>query len=189
MNSIDQLIKDIESAFEAVVLGDGVGLWQGQALDDYATTDEVQAARDKDEKHDWRRLAPKDLNRCHSSLSFFDAYGMRFHLPAFMITDLRGEFEHSLEFSITHFFTDVDKDTVVKLAKCYKRPGERDKTNFEYGCQKFDILNQAQAKAVVSYLSYLLEQYPNDQRGPFTLGGKLEESLLNYWFARASIQL
>jgi len=83
-----QVIDLIRSAFKGVVLGNGIGLHEGQGLDDYADKATCQAYRDKDEKIDWEAIPVEELNRCYSSLSFFDAEGMRFHLPAFMIADL-----------------------------------------------------------------------------------------------------
>jgi hypothetical protein len=44
-----------------------------------------------------------DLNRCASSLSFFDAEGMRFHLPAYLIADLEGTLEQDVVFHLTCF--------------------------------------------------------------------------------------
>ena len=78
----------IREAFAGVALGDGIGLWQGQALDDYADDAIIAESRSRDETEEWTRLSAGDLNRCHSSLSFFDAAGMRFHLPAFLLSEL-----------------------------------------------------------------------------------------------------
>jgi hypothetical protein len=41
------------------------------------------------------------LQNCQSSLSFFNANGMKFHLPAYIIGSLRGEVDAPL-FHITH---------------------------------------------------------------------------------------
>ena len=48
------------------------------------------AARAQDEKLDWAAIPPESLLHCDSSLSFFDADGMRFHLPAFLIPEILG---------------------------------------------------------------------------------------------------
>ena len=83
----------IEKAFFCVKLGSGVGLFEGQALDDYESEEEQKRKRERDEEEDWRRIEAKHLNACHSSLSFFDPLGMRFHLPAFICCELRGEYQ------------------------------------------------------------------------------------------------
>ena len=85
-----RVIDLIRAAFKGVVLGNGIGLREAQGLDDYADQATCQAYRDRDEKLHWEAIPAEEMNRCYSSLSFFDAEGMRFHLPAFMIADLEG---------------------------------------------------------------------------------------------------
>ena len=43
----------VHSAFDGVTLGDGVGLFEGQGLDDYADAATRARYRAKDEKEDW----------------------------------------------------------------------------------------------------------------------------------------
>lgn len=78
-----------------VTLGGGVGLSEAQALDDYASNEVRAACRAGDEKSDWAAIPLKDLNRHSGSPAFLDAEGMRFHLPAYMIADLDGDYRHN----------------------------------------------------------------------------------------------
>lgn len=78
----------IRHAFRDVSLGNGIGLRQGRGLDNYADTKTLAAYRAEDEKLDWSAIPIKDLNRYNDALSFLDAEGMRFHLPAFLIASL-----------------------------------------------------------------------------------------------------
>lgn len=96
------LCRQIEGAFAGVTLGLGVGLMEGQGLDDYEDEKTRAMYREQDEKDDWQRIPVENLNRCRSSLSFFDCFGMRFHLPAFMIADLRRESLSGVEFFLYH---------------------------------------------------------------------------------------
>lgn len=98
----DALIIMISEAFRGITLGDGVGLQQAQGLDDYDDEATCSAYREGDEKEDWRAISSDDLNRCNSSLSFFDAEGMRFHLPGYIIAELRGEYDFGMSFCLTH---------------------------------------------------------------------------------------
>jgi hypothetical protein len=98
----DELIITISEAFRGVTLGNGVGLQQAQGLDDYEDEETCAAYREGDEKEDWRAISSDELNGCQSSLSFFDAEGMRFHLPAYMIAELRGEYDFGMSFCLTH---------------------------------------------------------------------------------------
>lgn len=91
----------IREAFSGVTFGNGVGLWQGQALDDCADAATIAEHRTRDEKDDWTLLTIEDLNRCHSSLCFFDAEGMRFHIPAFLLAELEGTLSNGVMFNLT----------------------------------------------------------------------------------------
>ena len=80
-----RLLDSIERAFHGVELGNGVSLHEAKVVDDYDTRAQRLAARTSDEKHDWRKLIddPKLLQLCRlGALSFFDAAGLKFHLPA-----------------------------------------------------------------------------------------------------------
>ena len=80
----------IRVAFAGVTLGDGIGLRQANGLDDYADPLTLAALRLQDEKHDWQAISFEDLDRFYCSLPFFNAEGMRFHLPAYLVADLAG---------------------------------------------------------------------------------------------------
>ncbi|MFZ6873973.1 DUF6714 family protein [Undibacterium sp. Di27W] len=91
-----ELRQEIQYAFAGVQLGDGIGLYEARGIDHHVSEEDCAACRANDEKTDWRRIKLEDLNRCNSSLSFFDAAGMRFHLPAFMQADLGEDVEFDL---------------------------------------------------------------------------------------------
>lgn len=97
-----EVAKVIDQAFDNVKLGAGVGLGEAQGLDDYEDAATRAKYREQDEKEDWRRIPAETLNRCNSSLSFFDAEGMRFHLPAFLTAELRGEYDFDVSFHLTN---------------------------------------------------------------------------------------
>jgi hypothetical protein len=89
-----QLLAQIDRAFAEVELGDGVSLHESQVIDNYGTAEERRIAREPDEKADWRRLVDHpDLTVYFSvgfgGLSFLDAVGVRFHLPACLYRAVR----------------------------------------------------------------------------------------------------
>ncbi len=104
----------IEAAFAEVRLGSGIGLHEARALDDYADGSTQAAARAEDEKEDWQKISAATLRERNSSLSFFDAAGMRFHLPAFLICDLQGEYGFDLDFKLTQL-SDYSKNQFTLL--------------------------------------------------------------------------
>ena len=96
----DILISKIIETFKDVKLKGGVGLNEAQGLDDYADKETLIELNRKDEKDNWQKIPSKELNRCHSSLSFFDQNGMRFHLPAYMIVDIKDEYDFDMAFHL-----------------------------------------------------------------------------------------
>lgn len=85
----ERVASIVRDAFQGVVLGEGVGLWQAQGIDEYADAETLARFRARDEKLDWSAISNADLDRCQSSLSFVDAEGMRFLLPAYLISELQ----------------------------------------------------------------------------------------------------
>ena len=108
-----------------------IGLWEAQAIDNYETIEVRKKNRDNDEKEDWSRISHNDLQKCHSSLSFFDAESMRFHLPTFIIASLHGKTDDPV-----FYLTQLDDTKKSKLA----------------------LLNQEQKKAIAMYLEWCLKQ-------------------------------
>lgn len=125
----DSVRDAIVRAFSGVGLGGGVGLREAQAMDGYDDEATRAACRRDDERDDWRLIRPADLNRCNSSLSFFDAEGMRFHLPAFLVADLDGVYEFGMAFHLTHLDS--------------------------HGIGQYSLLSPEQRAAVRRYLQYI----------------------------------
>jgi len=96
-----QAVEDaIRAAFDGVTLEDGVGITEGLEIDAYAGPEARANARQHDEKDDWASIPYDLLNSAATSLSFFDAKGMRFHLPAYLIADLRGQLTQDIRFHL-----------------------------------------------------------------------------------------
>lgn len=99
----DRICSMISAAFADVKLGEGIGLWEAQGLDDYEDEQTCMKYRERDEKLNWKIITDEDLERCNSSPSFLDAEGFRFHLPAFMIADLRDAYGFDFIYSMINF--------------------------------------------------------------------------------------
>ncbi|MFC7339061.1 DUF6714 family protein [Haloferula chungangensis] len=97
-----QLRKRIIESFAGVTLGAGIGLWEAQAIDDRENDEVRLACRRRDETEDWSKLRLDTLQRCNSSPSFLDAEGFRFHLPAFMLSELEGRYGFAFFLSLIH---------------------------------------------------------------------------------------
>ncbi len=134
------LISTINTAFENVTLGNGVGLSEADAIDSYQDLQTRAAYREKDEKLDWKKIPSSSLNEYNSSLSFFDAEGMRFHLPAFLLADLNEEYNFGMTFALTHLS--------------------------DYRKSQFELLSPDQRKAIKLFLEYLLNDEAFDYEAP-----------------------
>lgn len=86
----EAVMDQIHQAFAGVELGGGIGLIQGDYLDTGVSEEVSRGLAARDERHDWTRLADAALNHCAAALSFTDAEGYRFLVPAFMCCELRG---------------------------------------------------------------------------------------------------
>lgn len=82
-----ELIEEIKSNFDGVSLGDGIGLFEADAIDNNASKVATQFARIKDRElwTNWREIPSGVIARSSSALCFADIAGMRFLLPAFMV--------------------------------------------------------------------------------------------------------
>ena len=129
MNEI--LCSKIREAFAGVKLGKGIGLHEADGQDDYEDAATCASYRASDEKDDWSRIPVEKLNKCFSSLSYFDPESMRFHLPAFLISDLQGTYNFDLSLCLTN------------------------PTDYDTG--QFDLFSDTQRSAVRDYLLHIAE--------------------------------
>ena len=92
MPDFQAAVVAFEKAFAAVKLGDGVGMLEANGLDDYADEQELRRLRELDERNCWQKISSDELNQNYCSFGYCDAEGGRFLLPAYLLCDLRGEY-------------------------------------------------------------------------------------------------
>lgn len=153
-----QLLTAIEDVFRGVELGSGISLHETVVIDNYGDSAERTAARLPDEKCDWQRLvSDPELARIAGvgGLSFYDAPGLRFHLPAYLslaVIDFdRADAGHVLEilmFTLTHFS--------------------------EYNVGRLSILSAPQRQCVRDVLAFLRAEYELES-------AELDEAIAGYW--------
>ena len=151
----EELIQKIILAFKDLKLEDGIGLWEGQGLDDYATPEECKKLREKDEKDNCQQIPVVDLYKCSSSLSFFDAKGMRFHLAPFLLSSLnvfKVEEDQLRENGL--LLKDYPApDIVFTLSSEIVFTLTYDLES-EYNIKQFSLLNTAQLQCIIHFLEY-----------------------------------
>ena len=121
--------EEIRAAFAGVRLEGGIGLREARGIDDHASESALQVMREQDEEEDWAAIPVANLQKYSDTLSFFDAKGLRFHLPAFLIAHLEGAMESVAVYHLTHFT--------------------------DWWLTKFSEFSSAQRRAVRSYLLLL----------------------------------
>lgn len=148
--AVERLIR---KAFSGVTLEDGIGLMEGLEIDSYSDGDVRAAARETDEKMDWAAIPAEFLNGAATSLSYFDAKGMRFHLPAYLIADLHGELHQDIRYHLDSRALD----------------------------SRFSLLSSEQKAAVRHYLELQLEVLP-EPNFQFEQSA-IRESINGFWAA------
>lgn len=85
MEKAEQLIAEIEAAFDGVRLGGGATLHEAVAFEgtDYATPEKRQRVRALDPQTRWQDIPDSSLEQCEHFFAV-DEEGFRFHLPAYM---------------------------------------------------------------------------------------------------------
>ncbi len=153
----EELIQQILLAFKDVKLEKGVGLIEAQAIDMYASPEERSEYRSRDETENWDKIPVSHLYRYWDSISFFDAEGMRFHLPVFLLLDLE-YFEDAvermfderpvqgsapdMEFHLTSVLNYLDDESKV---------GRQMR---EFDLERFSLLNEEQVACVIDFLKF-----------------------------------
>ncbi len=140
-----QLIGKIYTAFDGVLLEDGVGLWEGKALDEYLQGTDYEKLKSKDERLDWQKIPIGTLYKCSSSLSFFDAKGMRFHLGLLLLFTLDVFLEEEDALNRDTTFTYLPPEVFFALTH---------ELESDYSKNRFALLNTAQMECVIAFLEY-----------------------------------
>jgi len=166
MTNREQLTQQINDSFQNVRLDDGIGLWEAQGLDDRLTSQECRKLRVKDEKENWKNIPLIDLYRCSSSLSFFDAKGIRFHLPILLLFAI-GFFEKEqkdlFEKGLTEGCSEPDIEFhLIDMISHQKNKDDIDEFNKKYYTELCCLLNTEQLKCIKHFLEFKrceLEEY------------------------------
>lgn len=159
-----QLLDTIDRAFRGVELGEGVSLHETVLIDLYEGPEARQEARVMDEKHDWRKLVGDPaLVQLGFALCFYDATGLRFHLPVY------------LSLAVTDFDLREDAGDVLESLMFQL-------TNLcEYNLERFSILDSPQRRCVKDVLVYLRDEYELESL-------ELDEAIAGYWNSEPTVE-
>jgi hypothetical protein len=145
----DAVIAEIKAAFDGVSREDGTTLHQAVAIDDDKSAEEELAARRLDQEQRWQDVSDDDIDACCPALSFLDAKGFRYYLPAFMLRGLKN-------FSI---FNDALYSCEYHLL--YESGKSLRKSEPASIAEKYQ-LSGAQCKAAAMFLRFIADFEPQD---------------------------
>jgi hypothetical protein len=138
---------------------------------------------------DWRGIEARFLDGHASALSFFSEAGFRFFLPAYLISDLRGQlYTADPLFHLTHGFSDWttevpagDRTLAIKHGKSAfinpRRYGAM--TSYDYARHRLSIFTREEAGAIVAYLEFKRDADPDviDKQA-------IDAALESFWLER-----
>jgi hypothetical protein len=157
-NQKEHVLQLIYESFDQVLLEDGVSLHKTIEIDNYGATDKEEAQIKNDERKDWKKLVDDpELEKIDGigGLCFYDAKGLRFHLPAYMCLTIHkphANITESLMFTLTHL-------------EAYNR-------------ERFSILTVEQRKAVKVFLTYI--RYNTGFAFEYNFA-EIEAAIRDYW--------
>jgi hypothetical protein len=131
----EDVILEIERAFDGVARDDGITLHEARALDDYASDAERAQARLRDTESRWQDVPQEDIEREYTIFSFLDDRGFRYYLPAYM-TWMLCHFDHTHSASLD--------STVFALEPS------------SYFSKRATLFDHAQATAILHFLEFLM---------------------------------
>ena len=124
----------IAEAFSNVKLGDGIGMLEADGIDNYVGPEDRASRRERDERRRWQSISSTELNANYCSFWFCDAKGGLFLLPAFLLADLRDEYDFNFVGSVVRSIT---------VRRCTPLPAWIDKLNEKQRsalCNVFELL-------------------------------------------------
>ncbi len=128
-----RLIQRIEQAFDGVSdEGERVLLLGGLAKDEYMGDAEIDLLSRFEYRGDWRDIPPDWLYACDCALSYMNAVGYRYLVPAFLRAELQ---------------TKLSQDMVISL-------GSRLESTHAYHLEQVSLFTPEQRAVLVDYMNY-----------------------------------
>src|ERR671913_1737735 len=139
---------------------------------------------------DWRGIDAGFLDGHANALSFFSEAGFRFFLPAYLVSDLRGQlYTADPLFHLTHGFSDRtteipagDRTFTIRHGRSAfinpRRYGAM--TSYDYARYRLSIFTREEANAIVAYLEFERDLDPDviDKTA-------IDAALTSFWLERA----
>jgi hypothetical protein len=139
---------------------------------------------------DWRGVDAGFLDGHANALSFFSEAGFRYFLPAYLISDLRGQLQTADPlFHLTHGFSDWTTEVTAGDRTFEIRHGRSAlinprrygaMTSYDYARWRLSVFSREEASAIVAYLEFKRDLDPDViDRQP------IDAALKSFWLERA----
>ena len=161
MTSREELIALIVQAFDGVEQPEMLTLHVAEAHDDY-DYDHDDEHRAKDFVGPWQNIPDEHIRKCQCALSYVDAVGMRYYLPAYMVWYLR-QLESGGAWS-EHALYSLDPHLGHSVLSAYQ-------------IKRFSLFNAEQLRACAQFLKYCAEEEPEKTDGHFAAN-----KYRKYWY-------
>ena len=139
---------------------------------------------------DWRGIDAGFLDGRANALSFFSEAGFRYFLPAYLLSDLRGQLQTADPlFHLTHGFSDWTTEVPAGERTFEIRHGRSASinprrygamTSYDYARYRLSVFTREEANAIVAYLEFKRDQDPDiiDRTA-------VDAALQSFWLERA----
>ncbi len=185
MSAREAVIEEIQGAFAGNVHPGGRFL-QGS----FEGCEPYEEVGPFENEEDWRSIDAGFLDGHANALSFFSEAGFRFFLPAYLISDLRGQLQTADPlFHLTHGFSDWttevpagDRTFAIRHGRSAfinpRRYGAM--TSYDYARYRLSVFTREEATAIVSYLEFKRDLDPDviDKMA-------IEAALGSFWLERS----
>src|SRR5215204_661588 len=166
MSDPDVVIEKIQSAFARNAHPGGRFL-QGS----FEGCEPYEEVGPFENEEDWRSIDAGFLDGHANAVSFFSEAGFRYFLPAYLVSDLRGQLQTADPlFHLTHGFSDWttevpagDRTLVLRHGRTAfinpRRYGAM--TSYDYARYRLSIFTREEAGAIVAYLEFKRDSDPD----------------------------
>ena len=185
MSAREAVIEEIQGAFAGNVHPGGRFL-QGS----FEGCEPYEEVGPFENEEDWRSIDAGFLDGHANALSFFSEAGFRFFLPAYMISDLRGQLQTADPlFHLTHGFSDWTTEVPAGDRTLQMRHGRSAlinprrygaMTSYDYARFRLSVFTRDEATAIVAYLEFKRDSDPDviDRES-------IDAALDSFWLERA----
>lgn len=176
------LITKITAAFESVTREDGITLHEATVIDNAGSAKERAIAKAKDTDTRWQDISDEHIRQAIAPLSFLDAKGFHYYLPAYLIGYLQAIKGDELDEK-----ADVFHGIIFHLTHPFKPPLKSPQTNGDIP-ERFSLLNKMQRQAIAHFLQFEAERIEHEEKqclqNALSSGGlspaEIEQALADY---------